>query len=363
MDVFKKFLLLSLFVLGTLGVTAQASETYPDWFFVGGNFGYTSVNPSSQIQESDKKGYQASLRILGSRYVSDWVFDMGLGWFYNKVSGDNQFVPGVAIREITRGGFVELCPRYRFNDSHWQLGPAAHALFGTNVSFDENPATDLERFALAAGVRGDYETGGEKSRWRFGAQFVTDLTISNRNVWWAVADIQFGIPIHAARAVEPEPTPVPTPTPIASSRPVAPKFAEVTPEKNIKIYLGEAVLRFKTAKSDLRPSSRDILSKVSGYLKKNDKAWGSMRIEGHADSRGKPDSNLRLSVRRAGSVKNALVKLGIPEKKLTTRGFGDTKPIDRGTDDEAYALNRRVELWLDGVSDPDSIARDLNQIQ
>jgi outer membrane protein OmpA-like peptidoglycan-associated protein len=62
-------------------------------------------------------------------------------------------------------------------------------------------------------------------------------------------------------------------------------------------------------------------------------------------------------------VKLELVKLGAPKDKLSTEGFGPTRPIDPADDVEAYALNRRVELWIDGVTDPDAVVRDLNELK
>ena len=50
-------------------------------------------------------------------------------------------------------------------------------------------------------------------------------------------------------------------------------------------------------------------------------------------------------------------------KKLKSEGFGPTRPIDPADDLEAYALNRRVELSLDGVTDPEAIVRDLNELK
>jgi OmpA-OmpF porin, OOP family len=68
-------------------------------------------------------------------------------------------------------------------------------------------------------------------------------------------------------------------------------------------------------------------------------------IEGHTDSVGKAAYNLDLSKKRAESVKTYLVqKGGIDGARLTTQGFGDTKPIAKNDTDVGRAQNRRVEL-------------------
>lgn len=350
------------------------------WMYFGADAGYTKVQPSSGIRESDRDGYAIHLKALASKYTRNWVGDLGLGYAYHNASGTDRFgsLTNATVTVKTRAGFLEFSPRYRI-DLHHQIGLVFNGFFGTDVAFNESTTNLNTSFSLAAGARYDWETApNEKQRWRFGAQVLHDLTVSGRGIWWAMADIQFGIPLlfggagseTKAEAPTVVPSPVPEPSPMANTpdaeapkRPVAPQFAEVTPEKGVKIYLGEAVLRFKTASAELRPSSRQILTKVAKYLNKSPGAWQKMRIDGHADKRGKPDYNRRLSKKRAARVKIELAKLGVPAVKLTADGFGATRPIDPAEDLEAYALNRRVELWIDGVVDPEALVRDLNELK
>jgi outer membrane protein OmpA-like peptidoglycan-associated protein len=68
-------------------------------------------------------------------------------------------------------------------------------------------------------------------------------------------------------------------------------------------------------------------------------------IEGHTDNVGTPASNLTLSDARAAAVKAALVgDFGIDGGRLTTKGFGDTKPAVPNTTATGRAQNRRVEV-------------------
>ncbi len=345
------------------------------WLFLGANLGYTSVSPASSSRESKRSGYAVHARGLLSKYWTRWVADLGVGYQHHTASGRDRFSvlnePTVKVK--TRSAFVEFSPRYRL-DRHWQLGAVANGFFGTDVAFDESISRDNKSFALAGGLRADYETNFGKTearanRWRFGAQILRDLTVADRGIWWFMADVQFGFSLARTpksgeagaiytSAAEVNAAPVAPP-----KRAVAPRFAEVTPEKAVKIYLGEAVLRFKTASSELRPSSRQILEKVSIYLKGSPDAWKTMRVDGHADKRGKLEYNMRLSKARAERVKRELGRLGVPKEKITTEGFGPTRPIDTEDDLEAYALNRRVELWIDGVNDPDTLVRDLNELK
>jgi len=100
---------------------------------------------------------------------------------------------------------------------------------------------------------------------------------------------------------------------------------------------------FETGKSDLKPESRPVLKEIASTLKEHDDL--KVLIEGHTDNVGTPASNLTLSEARAAAVKAALVKdFGIEDGRITTQGFGDTKPAQPNTTSEGRAQNRRVEV-------------------
>ena len=66
-----------------------------------------------------------------------------------------------------------------------------------------------------------------------------------------------------------------------------------------------------------------------------------MTIEGHCDERGTREYNLALGERRAQAVKNVLVALGIPAARVSTISYGKERPAVVGSNEEAYAQNRR----------------------
>ena len=67
-------------------------------------------------------------------------------------------------------------------------------------------------------------------------------------------------------------------------------------------------------------------------------------IGGHTDSEGDDAYNLKLSQQRSDAVKAKLVELGVDGSRITTKGFGETKPITSNKTPEARASNRGVEL-------------------
>jgi outer membrane protein OmpA-like peptidoglycan-associated protein len=70
----------------------------------------------------------------------------------------------------------------------------------------------------------------------------------------------------------------------------------------------------------------------------------SVSIEGHTDESGSAQYNRLLSLSRAESVKNLLIRFGVDRKRLTTQGWGKDRPIDLGHDEDAHKRNRRVEF-------------------
>lgn len=93
----------------------------------------------------------------------------------------------------------------------------------------------------------------------------------------------------------------------------------------------------------LRPESEPALKEIAGALEHNP-AW-RLKIEGHTDNIGGDEYNMTLSSRRAEAVKEALTsQFSISAPRLTTAGFGATRPKAANDTVEGRALNRRVEL-------------------
>ena len=104
--------------------------------------------------------------------------------------------------------------------------------------------------------------------------------------------------------------------------------------------LGDVFFDFD--KYNIKPQFDYELDAVAKVLRMNPSV--NIRIEGHTDNVGKEKYNIRLSERRANSIKVYLEKLGIDEDRLSTIGYGFSRPIATNSTPEDRALNRRVEL-------------------
>jgi OOP family OmpA-OmpF porin len=99
---------------------------------------------------------------------------------------------------------------------------------------------------------------------------------------------------------------------------------------------------FDTGSDAIKPESAPTLRAILAILQEDPKLRFS--VEGHTDDQGGPKVNGPLSERRAAAVKAWLVKQGIADARLTSKGLGATKPIDTNATAEGRANNRRVEF-------------------
>lgn len=99
---------------------------------------------------------------------------------------------------------------------------------------------------------------------------------------------------------------------------------------------------FETGKFDLKPQSKAELNKLITFLNANKSIRGE--LSGHTDNVGDKKLNMTLSLNRAKAVYDYLVANGVDAKRLTYKGFGDTKPKVKNDSDANRAINRRTEF-------------------
>ena len=122
----------------------------------------------------------------------------------------------------------------------------------------------------------------------------------------------------------PPPPPPPPPAPVAKK----------------KIVLRG--VNFDFNKATLQPAGKPILDEAAKILKDNPDV--KVQVQGYCDSIGSVPYNLKLSDRRAATVKDYLVAQGVSASRLTTKGFGKSNPVATNDTADGRAQNRRVEL-------------------
>ena len=103
----------------------------------------------------------------------------------------------------------------------------------------------------------------------------------------------------------------------------------------------ESVFYFEYDQSTLTSSARAALDAQASALRGSSDA---IRLEGHADERGSREYNLALGERRAKAVADYLAIQGVSRSRIEVVSYGEERPVSLRGDEEAYSLNRRVEL-------------------
>jgi len=110
--------------------------------------------------------------------------------------------------------------------------------------------------------------------------------------------------------------------------------------------LGSDYLKFEFDKADLRPEDKELLSRVAGILMTSEDF--TVSVNGHTDDVGTDAYNQKLSERRAESVKNWLTtKESLDGSRMTTKGWGETKPVAPNDTDANRQKNRRVQAIIE----------------
>jgi len=111
--------------------------------------------------------------------------------------------------------------------------------------------------------------------------------------------------------------------------------------------IGQTVY-FATDSSDLTEEARDTLRRQAAWMSVNTQARAS--IEGHADERGTREYNLALGDRRASATRGYLIAVGVDASRLDKTSYGKERPVATGSDEQAWARNRRTETVIDAGS-------------
>jgi peptidoglycan-associated lipoprotein len=159
---------------------------------------------------------------------------------------------------------------------------------------------------------------------------------------------------------EPAPEPTPAPTPAPAPEPVddseererleRERMAREAAER-ARAVGGDlaAMINFDYDQAAVRQADQETLDRKAAILNANPDV--RLRISGHADERGSDEYNLALGNRRAAAAKRYLENKGVEASRIEVVSFGEERPLNPGTDETAYAQNRRAEFELTAGGD------------
>ncbi len=119
---------------------------------------------------------------------------------------------------------------------------------------------------------------------------------------------------------------------------------EITKEEVKKLEQYAKTIYFRTNSAEFTKKTYPILEAIVVIMKNNPAS--RFRIEGHTDSQGSDEYNMKLSDRRANAVRDYLISKGISADRLEAKGYGETRPIATNKTAAGRAKNRRVEIIL-----------------
>ncbi|MCO4810914.1 MAG: peptidoglycan-associated lipoprotein Pal [Gammaproteobacteria bacterium] len=102
------------------------------------------------------------------------------------------------------------------------------------------------------------------------------------------------------------------------------------------------VIYFDFDQAELKREYVDLLAKHADQISGSSDV--QVRLEGHADERGSREYNVGLGERRSQAVRSILLANGVSTENLSTVSFGEEQPVVSRSDEQSYALNRRVEI-------------------
>ncbi|MCB9759824.1 MAG: OmpA family protein [Alphaproteobacteria bacterium] len=120
---------------------------------------------------------------------------------------------------------------------------------------------------------------------------------------------------------------------------------------DVPVKVGETALElgapigFEAGTADITAPGQLVVAEVA-YVLKSTPALAVVEIGAHTDDVGSDRANKKLSLAQAEAVKARLIELGVAPERLKAQGYGEERPLMKGTSEEARAANRRVEITI-----------------
>ena len=151
-------------------------------------------------------------------------------------------------------------------------------------------------------------------------------------------------------AAEPTPEPPPVDDSAERERMERERMAREAEERSRAVAADlAAMINFDYDQATVRQADQATLDRKAAVLQANPNV--KLRISGHADERGSDEYNLALGNRRAAAAKRYLESKGIDASRVEVISYGEERPLNPGTDETAFAQNRRDEFEVTAGGD------------
>ena len=319
------------------------ADDFTKRFYIGGGVGITHVDPdtpndSLSISDDNDVGAHLALGYDISRFLTVEAYAATLGSasveFLGSDVGDVDYtvfgLSALGYLFNTRSGLV-----FGDDDTSGLFRREGASLYGRigighlqndsdNVSYERDHPNHV---AFGLGLEYGFENGiALRTEW-IGSD--TDAQYFNVGILKRFGSVAAAAPALAAA------------TPVVAAREAERPAPTPAPEPQVFEPVSAPVTYFGSNSSDLAPEAAEGLNEFADQIKDDD---SMVQIEGNTDWIAPEDYNMSLSVRRAESVANYLISRGVDRDRISTVGYGETRPASNNDTAEGRALNRRTEI-------------------
>ena len=274
-----------------------------DGFNPGARIGYFLTDDLSLDLSYDKTNHTRSNDGTGSQKIKGDTTSLVAQYHFGQAGVDS-------LRPYVEGGVGHQSRGNVRADGHSGRDQTTQLIAGTGVKY-----YFTNNLYARAGVEADYAL--DNGKWDYSALVGLGVNFGGN-----------------AGAVAPAPTPAPAPEPVAE--PEAPVANVVRVELDVK---------FDFNKSVVKPNSYADVKNLADFMKQYPATH--VEVAGHTDSVGPDAYNQKLSQRRADAVKQVLVKDGVAPSRISSVGYGESRPVADNATEAGRAINRRVEAAVE----------------
>ncbi|CAM2855408.1 OmpA-OmpF porin, OOP family [Pseudomonas gessardii] len=274
-----------------------------DGFNPGARIGYFLTDDLSLNLSYDKTNHTRSNDGTGNQKIKGDTGSLTAQYHFGQAGVDS-------LRPYVEGGFGHQSRTNVLADGHSGRDQTTQAIIGTGVKY-----YFTNNLYARAGVEADY--GLDNGKWDYSALVGLGVNFGGN-----------------AGAAAPAPTPAPAPEPVPE--PEAPVAQVVRVELDVK---------FDFDKATVKPNSYGDVKNLADFMAQYPAT--NVEVAGHTDSVGPDAYNQKLSQRRADAVKQVLVKDGVAPSRITSVGYGESRPVADNATEAGRAVNRRVEASVE----------------